>query len=136
MRAHLCKDTVGWNDPGWAMVLVGGSAALVVHYLGPLLSMLPPCVFHTLTGMPCPTCGSTRAFAALVDGNLLAALRIQPLFAIGCLIAIGLGALAVAARITGARITVALTERDRFLIRWTLIAAVLINWVYLLSAGI
>jgi len=136
MRTHLCKDTLGWNDPGWAMVLIGGSAALAVHYLGPLLSMLPPCIFHTLTGMPCPTCGSTRAFAALVDGKLFAALRLQPLFVIGCLIAIGFGARAVTARITGARITIALTERDRFLIRWTLIAAVLINWVYLLSAGI
>jgi hypothetical protein len=34
-----------------------------------------PCPFHALTGLLCPLCGSTRALAALLRGDLLLALR-------------------------------------------------------------
>src|SRR3954470_4584415 len=34
---------------------------------------MPPCLFRTLTGLPCPLCGGTRAFAwaARGDGGFL-----------------------------------------------------------------
>src|SRR5687768_13125243 len=35
---------------------------------------LPPCVFHELTGLHCPGCGSTRALHAIAHGDLLRAL--------------------------------------------------------------
>src|SRR4051794_21937476 len=31
--------------------------------------LLPPCPFRAATGLPCPLCGSTRAFALAVRGN-------------------------------------------------------------------
>jgi hypothetical protein len=36
---------------------------------------LPPCSFYALYGRPCPTCGSTTAFARLVRGDAAGALR-------------------------------------------------------------
>ena len=36
---------------------------------------LPPCSFRVLFGLPCPTCGMTTAWAHLVRGELLAAVR-------------------------------------------------------------
>ncbi|HLA84820.1 MAG TPA: DUF2752 domain-containing protein [Thermoguttaceae bacterium] len=36
---------------------------------------LPPCTFEVLFGRPCPSCGSTTAFACLVRGHVGAALR-------------------------------------------------------------
>jgi hypothetical protein len=36
---------------------------------------LPPCTFRFLFGRPCPTCGMTTAWAHLVRGQLIAALR-------------------------------------------------------------
>ena len=31
--------------------------------------LLPPCPFRTATGLPCPLCGATRAFALAVRGD-------------------------------------------------------------------
>jgi hypothetical protein len=36
------------------------------------------CPFHALTGLPCPTCGYSRAFDLVLQGRLAAALRFQP----------------------------------------------------------
>lgn len=35
----------------------------------------PKCMLHTLTGLSCPSCGSQRAFHALLSGDLAGALR-------------------------------------------------------------
>jgi hypothetical protein len=39
----------------------------------------PPCLFHLFTGLPCPFCGMTTAFAHMARGQVLDALRCQPL---------------------------------------------------------
>lgn len=39
---------------------------------------LAPCPMPILTGLPCPTCGMTTAFAQLADGQVLTALHTQP----------------------------------------------------------
>jgi hypothetical protein len=55
---------------GWPLALLG--APLVLS-----LGDLPLCGFRHLTGLPCPLCGGTRACAALVDGNFLAAWQLN-----------------------------------------------------------
>jgi hypothetical protein len=39
----------------------------------------PACLFHRVTGLWCPGCGTTRAFHQLLHGNLLAAFRFNAL---------------------------------------------------------
>jgi hypothetical protein len=41
--------------------------------------LFPPCVFHALTGLHCPGCGSLRALHRLLHGDLAGALRFNPL---------------------------------------------------------
>ncbi len=41
--------------------------------------LLPACPFRAITGIPCPTCGSTHAAVALMHGRLGAALAANPL---------------------------------------------------------
>jgi Protein of unknown function (DUF2752) len=57
-----------------AGALVGAAAIL------PVLPFHPPfaCPLHTLTGIPCPLCGMTRACVAAVHGRLAASLAFNP----------------------------------------------------------
>ena len=38
------------------------------------------CTFASTTGLPCPSCGLTRALAAALHGDLALAFRLHPLF--------------------------------------------------------
>ena len=51
-------------------------AALVLKALP--FSPVPPCPLRTLTGIPCPLCGSTRGVIAAVHGDLGRAVTLNP----------------------------------------------------------
>ena len=54
--------------------------AVLLHQVDPTTSrVLPDCVFHALTSLHCPGCGSTRALHALLHGDIAAAVRFNPL---------------------------------------------------------
>ena len=53
---------------------------LFLYYIDPgQSSLLPPCLFHTITGLHCPGCGALRALHQLVHGHPAAALALNPL---------------------------------------------------------
>ncbi|MGQ9495106.1 MAG: DUF2752 domain-containing protein [Thermoanaerobaculaceae bacterium] len=60
------------------LFLVTGAMASTSHW-PQWAQLLPPCPFRELTGLPCPTCGTTRAALALGQGNLGQAISINPL---------------------------------------------------------
>jgi len=71
--------------PKWALlsaaaVAAAGAAAVLLRFDPSKTRWMPRCFFHTLTGLYCPGCGSTRAFHALLHGNVAASLRWNPLF--------------------------------------------------------
>lgn len=54
--------------------------AAFLFFFNPALSQwYPPCLFHKLTGLYCPGCGSLRALHQLLHGHLLTALSLNPL---------------------------------------------------------
>ncbi len=55
-------------------------AAIGLHLLlgGVLHVPLFVCPFHTVTGLPCPGCGLSRALLSLASGDWAAALRFHP----------------------------------------------------------
>ncbi|MFH0794385.1 MAG: DUF2752 domain-containing protein [bacterium] len=68
----------------WLPVLILSILALigivVVYRYDPAHArFFPPCLFHRLTGLYCPGCGSTRALHQLLHGRPLQAMSLNPL---------------------------------------------------------
>lgn len=60
---------------GLAFILcIVGIVISIAHHMGISL-----CLFRRLTGLPCPCCGMTRACFAVLKGNLVEAVRSNPL---------------------------------------------------------
>jgi hypothetical protein len=93
-------------------------------------SALPPCPFRALTGLPCATCGSTRAALALLRLDLGAALRWNPLAAIGLPLFVAAGLTAGALWLLGRDVP---EPRLPLALRVASLAAIAANWVYLLA---
>ena len=73
-----------------------GAAPLAAGALLPAggrVDVLPPCPLLALTGVPCPLCGGTRAFAHAGHGDLAALLDANAVwvaYAVGALLVAGL----------------------------------------------
>ena len=72
---------MGWRSSAIASAALAAAAGLVLVYrFDPAhVHFFPPCLFHALTGLQCPGCGSTRALHHLLHGDVGGALRLNPL---------------------------------------------------------
>jgi hypothetical protein len=61
----------------WVVVLIG--VVLFYGLADPASGIFPRCPFHALTAMYCPGCGSQRALHALLNGELMHAITLNPL---------------------------------------------------------
>ena len=93
------------------------------------------CAFKALTGLPCPTCGSTRAAAQLAHLDLAGGFAMNPLFvaSAGVLAAWGIADLLLMAR--GRALGVEVAPAIGRALRVAAVAAILANWGYLIAAG-
>jgi hypothetical protein len=59
---------------------LAGAAMLPIALVLPHLPIdpVPPCPLRTLTGIPCPLCGSTRGVVAAMHGHLAHAVSLNP----------------------------------------------------------
>jgi len=62
---------------------IWGGLVLAIAALSPvwvlLAPWLRPCIFRSVTGAPCPSCGATRGVLALMDGRVIDAFVFNPL---------------------------------------------------------
>jgi len=128
----------GEPDPEllWGSVL-GASALIGSLWLHAGLPT-PLCPLHAVTGLPCPTCGSTRAASALVRGDLAAALTWNPLMTL-VMIGAALYVLYAAGVVIGNLPRLRWTPPSRSESRGIRIGVVLliaINWGYLIWRGV
>jgi len=96
------------------------------------------CPFHTITGIPCFTCGMTRAFRHMVRFDVVEAFAISPLGAVFCLFtaAFVLYALVVVLfRLPRPRVRLE-SPAARWAFRLGLPAVLILNWIYLLYHGV
>jgi hypothetical protein len=98
-----------------------------------LAPLLPPCAFHRLTGIPCPTCGTTRAAVAFFHGDVLGAFAANPLAAAAAVLFVGGAVLAP----LWAALNGPMLEIGHPLPRWVrgaVVAVVAAGWDYLIAA--
>jgi hypothetical protein len=123
------------DDPLTRWLAVASLALLVLAAL--LLRRAPePCFLHHQLGIPCPTCGGTRAIAALAAGRVGDALAANPLVAAGCLALAGWAVWGVAATLVPRwRVTVEAPPRLGRRLLWIGLGLVAANWIYLIASG-
>ncbi|MEV4667147.1 DUF2752 domain-containing protein [Microbacterium sp. LWO12-1.2] len=69
-----------WALGGVIVVSVHAAAAVYFHFVNPYESQIfPPCLWHRITGLQCPTCGGTRALYSLLAGDFLRSFAMNPL---------------------------------------------------------
>jgi hypothetical protein len=130
---------VGARPGGLALgAIFGPLAGALVVGVGLLgLDRLPVslCVFKVLTGWPCVSCGSTRVLARLFHLDLAGAVALNPLAALGVAAAVAWGLADVVLLARGRALTVEASPAAGRVLRWGALAAVLLNWGYLVAAG-
>jgi len=120
---------------GAIFLSIGAVIALAVAVLH--LDRLPilVCLFRAATGIPCLTCGATRALGELVTGDVAGALAMNPLATLGAfaLVPWGLGDLALMTR--GRALSLEAAPAAARVLRVLAVLAVIANWAYLVAAG-
>ena len=94
----------------------------------------PRCIFHEITSLPCVTCGMTRCGIQFFHAHFLAALKWNPLvfLALCSVTAFDLYAFATLAT-RGPRLRICLyNQTAKTFVRGAVIAALVLNWIYLL----
>ncbi|MFH1418327.1 MAG: DUF2752 domain-containing protein [Planctomycetota bacterium] len=95
-----------------------------------------PCSFVVTTGLPCPTCGMTTAFAEMVHGHPYASFIAQPAGAVFCLATIGMAVFGLWVAVSGNMVSVN-WERigpTRFMLGLGFL--ILGGWVFKLAHGL
>jgi len=101
------------------------------------LSRLPfsVCIFKAVTGIPCMTCGTTRALARLARLDLAGALAMNPLATLGTLAVLPWGAADLLLLSRGRALSLELSPAAARVVRIAAVVAVLANWAWLIAAG-
>jgi hypothetical protein len=115
----------------WA---IAASCAIALAPIAPLLArMAPTCPVHAFTGVPCPSCGATRAALSLAGGQVLVALESNPLATLA--MAFGVAGGLAAPLWVGAGMPTPVLDPGRRL-RVLIAATLAINWIYLVVRGV
>ncbi|HTX17260.1 MAG TPA: DUF2752 domain-containing protein [Bacteroidota bacterium] len=130
-RTLLLLSVAGYGWLGWNLLASGGHGGLPTV-----------CLFKEVTGLPCPSCGTTRSIELLLHGDLPGAFVTNPL---GLLLALGLFV------IPGWIVSDLLRKDDSFYRRYVRVekillqnawvsasaaAVVLVNWAWNIAKGL
>ncbi|HSD29228.1 MAG TPA: DUF2752 domain-containing protein [Vicinamibacteria bacterium] len=112
--------------------LVAAAAVWLLH-----LDRMPLtfCLFKGFTGLPCPTCGSTRALGHLFALDFTGALRMNPFTTLAAVVVAGWAAADLALLPRGQALGLEVSPRLAFAFRVGALVLFVANWVYLVAAG-
>jgi hypothetical protein len=93
------------------------------------------CAFKAVTGLPCMTCGTTRAFARLFTLDLGGAVHMNPLAAAVALAFIPWGLADLALLPRGRALALEISPALAPFVRAAAVTLVVANWAYLIASG-
>jgi hypothetical protein len=93
------------------------------------------CVFKGLTGLPCPTCGSTRTLGQLFALDVAGAWSQNPLATLGAVAVATWGLVDLALLPRRRAVGLEIAPRLGRALRWGALGLFLANWIYLIAAG-
>lgn len=117
----------------FAVAAVLAAGAFVIFYL----ERVPyfPCVFKEITGVPCPTCGSTRLVGHFFRLDFTESLLSNPLLFLAGAAASVWFAYGFYMLFSGRKIKITFTRGERRFLLWSGVILFILNWVYLILAG-
>jgi Protein of unknown function (DUF2752) len=140
-HALFVRPPIALQAPRGALPLgaiFGGLAALGCAAVG-LLGLdhlgFTVCFFRLATGIPCATCGATRAFGRLFRFDLWGALAMNPLVALGTLGLLVWGAADLALLPTRRALRLGIAPAWQPAVRILAVVLVLLNWAFLVFAS-
>jgi hypothetical protein len=114
---------------------IGLAAAAAVWLLRLDRIPLTFCVFKGLTGLPCPTCGSTRALGRLFALDFAGALALNPFTTLVAVVVAAWAVTDLALLPRGRAVGVEVQKPAAFALRVGALLLFLANWAYLLATG-
>lgn len=93
------------------------------------------CTLKATTGLPCPTCGGTRALGLLYHVDLASALAMNPLVTLGVLALVPWALVDLWLLRRGRALELNLSPRGSVLFGTAAGLALLVNWIYLIAVG-
>lgn len=117
-----------------------GLAYLVIGFLGWSLALvvpnledrLPPCLFHHLTGIPCPACGATHSGLYLSRVQLREAFWANPFFFFVYLALAAWGLNSLLGVVFGKNVQIVLRPAEKIFWRRSVWIFILINWLFMI----
>jgi len=117
---------------------IGLVALAAARFVPPGLTDFYRCPFHSITGIPCLSCGMTRSFRHVVHGRFLEAFNLNPLGALFCILTILFVVYAFTVlvfRLPRPRLRLESPVRN-LVLRFGLPGILLLNWIYLYCHGV
>ena len=128
-----------WAREGPPLGLIFGAIGTLGVVVVGLLHLdrlkLPLCYVKALTGLPCPTCGSTRAAGRLFELDLAGAFAMNPLATLAACAIVAWAVSDVVMLPRRRALGIEIAPRTGTALRIGVVVAVVLNWAYLLAAG-
>ncbi len=118
----------GFYITGWICIIILVISSIIIKIMGVnLLMSIKPCAFSQLFNLYCPGCGGTRAFFALLRGDILRSLYYHP-FDLYAITVCGWFMISqTIQRLSRDRIKIGMHFRPIYL--WLALGIILVNWI-------
>ncbi len=108
----------------WAVLV--GSLVVIYRMTGRSFSL---CTFRAVSGIPCPSCGSTRAVLRVLDGDLLGGFLMNPLVMLALTV---IGVVLALRLLFRWRVEWNFGRADYWILGALLLGAVAANWIWVI----